>query len=114
MHEIDILGVEYTIKGDNANNPKLIDSNAYCELYSKEIVYDENLKHNYYDCRSVENFEEFAKKVLRHEAMHAIFHESGCTEWETNEALVDFIAVQYPKIKKIFDKIESCFDGVKE
>lgn len=112
MREVDILGVKYTIKADNSNNPKLIDSNAYCEVYSKEIVYDENLKHNYYDCRSVNNFEEFAKKVLRHEAMHAIFHESGCTGWEADETLVDFIAVQYPKIKKIFEEIEKSYNEV--
>lgn len=44
--------------------------------------------------------------------MHAIFHESGCTEWETCETLVDFIAVQYPKIKKIFEEIEKSFNEV--
>lgn len=105
LKRINILGEDYIIRPDNASNPKLIDANAYCELYSKEIVYDESLLDKN-DCQKFNKLEEYSKKVLRHEAMHAIFFESGCNSWANNEELVDFIAVQYPKIKKIFDEIE--------
>lgn len=104
--KINILGEKYNIRSDNNKNPKLIDANAYVEFYSKEIVYSNDL-FKASDCRKYDNIKEFGKKVLRHEAIHAILQESGCTYWSENEELVEFLAYQYPKIKKICDEIET-------
>ena len=104
--KINILGEVYNIRSDNDKNPKLINANAYIEFYSKEIVYSDDLFKDS-DCRKFNNIKEFGKKVLRHEAIHGILQESGCTDWAGNEALVDFLAYQYPKIKKICDEIET-------
>lgn len=52
------------------------------------------------------------KKVLRHEIIHAFLFESGMTgfdEWSgcyaTNEVLVDWIAVNCPKMLRVFEDV---------
>lgn len=60
------------------------------------------------DVMAVENIEEFKKKVLRHEIIHAFFGESGlrsCSEYAEDEELVDWIAIQFPKILKAFEQV---------
>lgn len=47
--------------------------------------------------------------VLRHEIMHAMFYESGLLDYATDEVLVDYIAAQYPKMKKLFEDAEKDF-----
>lgn len=47
-------------------------------------------------------------KVIRHELIHAFIYESGLSnenKWAENEELVDWIAIQFPKLKKCFEKI---------
>lgn len=89
---INILGTEYEIVVDSTGkNPKLKNANGSCELYSKKIIvegdYDNDPDNEY-----------LKKKVLRHEIVHAYFYESGINSWCQDEALVDWIALQIPKI----------------
>lgn len=58
---------------------------------------------------TVGNIENLQEKVLRHEIIHAFLYESGLdwssapTDcWATNEEMVDWLAIQTPKIFKIF------------
>ena len=56
----------------------------------------------------VENVEELEKKVLRHEIIHAYLGESGLrssSEWAENEEMVDWFAIQFPKILKTFSEL---------
>ena len=105
---VNILGTEYQILVQNKKeNPKLEDANGLCEHYSKKIILDdfEDAKE---DVLCVENLEEFEKKVLRHEIIHAFLGESGLrasSEWAENEEMVDFFAIQFPKILKVFEKV---------
>lgn len=102
---INILGTEYQILIQNKKqNPKLENANGLCEYYSKKIILDdfEGAKE---DVLCVENLEEFKKKVLRHEIIHAFLGESGLrasSEWAENEEMVDFFAIQFPKILQAF------------
>lgn len=57
----------------------------------------------------VENVENWQKEVLRHEIIHAFLHESGlwwssagANCWAMNEEMVDWFAIQSPKIFKVF------------
>ena len=97
--KLNILGTTYQVIKDNEhNNPKLNGSNGYCEPYSKKIVLEEGYEES---PKNVENFEEFKKKVFRHEIIHAFFIESGlheCCDWATDEMVVDWIAKQLPKM----------------
>lgn len=61
------------------------------------------------DKNSLGNLENWQKKVLRHEIVHAFLFESGLDWsaspsecWATNEEMVDWMAIQAPKIFKVF------------
>ena len=100
---MNILGTEYeVINDDTGKNPKLKNANGYCEMYSKKIVID--CSEDYLnDPENYDKFEEFQAKTLRHEVIHAFLHESGLdanSVWARNEELVDWIALQLPKIVK--------------
>jgi hypothetical protein len=109
FEKINILGSDYTIKRQTKDeNQKLENAYGLCESYSKEIVidtFDEEKK----NVMVVDNFEEFEKKVLRHEIVHAFLGESGLksnSEWAENEEMVDWFAIQAPKIFKVFKDLK--------
>ena len=103
---INILGTDYKLK-EKCNIEKykaLQDMEAYTDFSTKEIIiseYDE-------DYKSIKDLQYHIRKVKRHEIIHAFLYESGLdnnTDWATNEEIVDWIAMQYPKMKKIFKKL---------
>ena len=52
-----------------------------------------------------DNIEAFNRKTLRHEVIHAFFVESGLTEYTEDEVLVEWIAVQFPKISQVMKEL---------
>lgn len=103
--KIKILGTEYEIiTQKESENRKLEGSNGLCEIYSKKIILSEieDDIHNY------DNLNLYKNRVLRHEIIHAFFAESGLrsnSEYAENEELVDWIAIQVPKMLKIFQEL---------
>jgi hypothetical protein len=55
----------------------------------------------------LEDMEAYKKKVIRHEVIHAFFFESGLgdSSYGKNEELVDWIAMQFPKIAEVFEEL---------
>lgn len=60
----------------------------------------------------VKDPEAVQRKTLRHEIIHAFLHESGLDwssnpveSWATNEEMVDWFAIQSPKIFKAFGEV---------
>ena len=107
----NILGQEYTILSQTEEeNPKLVGADGIAELYSKKLVIDLTTFKD-----SWENIEEYQKQVIRHEIIHAIFHEAGLTKYRGDEDLVDFLAVQFPKIEKLLNdhNITDILNGLK-
>lgn len=106
--KINILGTEYEIITQSENdNPKLKENNGLCECFSKKIVLND-MEWTKEDVMAFENIDEFKKKVLRHEIIHAFFTESGLmnnSDYAENEELVDWIAIQSPKFFKVFEKL---------
>ena len=102
---VNILGTNYTIiKQKESENAKLLDANGLCEIYAKKII----LRELEEDSNNFENLDAFKRRVLRHEIIHAFFAESGLrasSDYAQNEELVDWIAIQYPKIQKVFEKL---------
>ncbi len=108
MTKIDVLGTEYTItETDSQTEPRLCDCDGFCDKTSKEIAVtvkpeDSNLA----------DWQWYRNKVLRHEIIHAFFIESGLQEnfenkpWGIMESLVDWFAIQFPKIRKVFDELK--------
>jgi len=102
--KIDVLGTTYTLLEDTSiNNPKLIKNRAYFEPYSKKIVYE---LPNIQEVENVEKIDEFNQKIIRHEIIHTFFYESGLKDYGNDEVLVDWIASQFPKIVKVFQKLK--------
>lgn len=99
----NILGTIYKIKRKTLKNSN---TDGWCDNTSKTIVIR---KDNY---NNVGNFEYLMKKQLRHEIIHAYLSESGlqsnfenCTQWGHNETMVDWIAIQFPKIYKTYEEL---------
>lgn len=111
MH-IDILGTPYNIKFNTEQEcPKLADNNGLCELYSKEII----VKTGYEDDpNAFNNITDYRENILRHEIIHAIFHECGLDNYCDDEVLVNFLAIQYPKIKDIMNKAHNIHNEIIE
>lgn len=99
MKKIDILGTEYEIKIDDSIVSQGVD--GLCKSYDKIILI--RSKENMLcpdDSDEVKDVRH--KEVLRHELVHAFFDESGLGDYSNNEQLVEWIAVQFPKIMKVF------------
>lgn len=102
--KVNILGTEYTLKEDNERNDLILrECDGYCDNSIKLcVVNDMNDK----DVMSKSNTEEYKKKAIRHELIHAFLSESGLSEnsWAINEEMVDWIALQFPKMLKAFEE----------
>ena len=102
---INILGTDYeVVTQTEEENPKLRDANGLCEIYSHKIVLNEIKE----ELNCYENLEAYKHKVIRHELIHAFFAESGLRnncEYAENEELVDWIAIQLPKMVKVMSEL---------
>ena len=105
---VNILGTEYTIKEASASEDKALNEcDGYCDKTTHQIVVCSKED----DC-DLGDFEAYQKKVLRHEIIHTFHFESGLSENLENkpfgfsETLVDWFAIQSPKIFKVFQELE--------
>ena len=100
---INVLGEEYVLVKSNAvSDPKLEHNDGYCDHTVKMIVIDTFQETEL----SVGDLAEYEKQVIRHELIHAFLHESGLSDcsWAKNEEIVDWIALQFPKMMKVFEE----------
>jgi Zn-dependent peptidase ImmA (M78 family) len=92
---ISILGENYTLGfSTEKDDPELKGLSGYCMPSEKKIVIDKDMK----------NPNATKKWVMRHEIIHAFLYESGLDKeapWaDSEEQLVDWIALQFPKMLK--------------
>ena len=95
--EIKILGTPYELYVDHdKENPKMRGGHAYVELWSKKIVFAPHES----DSRTIESLFEYAFALIRHEVIHAMFHECGLTTYGygDNEVLVEWLAQKIPQL----------------
>lgn len=98
--KINVLGTEYTIFEEEFKDNEF---DGYCDYTAREIhIRNDNVN-------NVGNFENLMKKQLRHEIVHAFLSESGLqanfehhNQFGHDETLVDWFAIQYPKMSKVF------------
>lgn len=106
MKKINVLGVNYTIEFKTEKKyPTLKTCAAFCDPTVKKIII-KKIKRNE---DTVEDLNEYYKKVIRHELVHAFIYESGLDEnstWASNEEMVAWIAIQFDKLNNAFEKIE--------
>lgn len=102
---IVIMGEEWTIEVVPYDDPKMEinQCNGLCESYTKTIkirnLNDDPKKSEMYD-----NIDEFMRKVLRHELLHAFFHTICNQKYNEDEELVETLAHALPKISKIMER----------
>ena len=108
MMKIDILGTEYTVVFDISEDdmPEGADGCMDQSIRTIKIAHLES------DRNSVQNLDAYRRKVLRHEVIHAFLYESGmwnCSgsseAWGMDETITDWIAIQFPKIQKVFAEL---------
>lgn len=102
---INILGTDYEIRIDPDDPMFKYDIDGYCDETTKTIVVQEFVP----DDRSKSDLRHFQKQVIRHELIHAFLFESGlaeCSSWAKNEELVDFFAIQIPKMILAMEQVE--------
>ena len=101
-----ILGTKYKILIiDKQDYRYSKEEDGWCDYTSKEILLF-NYRQSF---ESVKDLIAYQRKVLRHEIIHAFLYESGlsvcageCECWAKNEEMVDWLAIQEPKIHKAF------------
>ena len=87
---------------------------GYCGEESKLIVIADMSEKKYFPCMDEKEQETYRKKTLRHEIMHAFLNESGLSDssnrfdsaWAKNEEMVDWFAIQPPKIFKVYSELD--------
>lgn len=106
--KINVLGTGYTIKELSEQECEgLKNCDGFCDKTIKEIVISKKP-----DSCDLGDWEWYRKKILRHEIIHAFLFESGLHEnWEHNqygqeETTVDWIAIQFPKMLKVFQEAD--------
>lgn len=102
---VNILGEQYTITQSH-NDPRLENIDGFCDETTKEIVVEtyegDDGKPGIKGQLDIQR-----KKNVRHEIVHAFLFECGLAEnspWAQNEELVDWIAIQGPKIWKAWQE----------
>ena len=104
MTKVNILGTEYSIiKSDKSKDSKLNNLAGYCDSSVGQIVID-TFKG---DSLSMADLNKFEKEVIRHEVIHAFLNESGLGDcsWGSQEEIVDWFALQFPKLLKVFEEL---------
>ena len=106
--EVKVLGENWRIEERSSQeDEKLLENMGYCDCTINTIVisdFEEAKK----DKMAVQDLVNLQKKVLRREIIHAFLCESGlkeCSEWAENEEIVDWIAIQFPKLLKTFSEL---------
>jgi hypothetical protein len=104
--KINILGTEYElIIANETEDPRLEGVDGYCDTTTRVCVVDDMACAGAY---AKANLPDYQKKVKRHELLHAFLYESGLAEnsWANNEEAVDWIAIQFDKLKKAFEEAD--------
>lgn len=108
--KVSVLGTEYSIvfePAETCERLKAIGADGLIDASTKEIVVgifepDES---------SVQDLAAYQRNIMRHEIIHAFFHEcglwhcsNGVDSWATNEEMVDWIALQHNKLHAAFEQ----------
>lgn len=103
MKKVTILGVPYEVDFTTEKEDRcLVDKSGYCDYTNKKISIETQ-----YDNVEVEDMDVVIRQTLRHEIIHGFLFESGLhsESWGTNEEIVDWIALQFPKMLEAFKEV---------
>lgn len=111
--KVNILGEEYTIEvkeNDSGFTGEHAGAYGYVNHAKKMIIIRDRSGWAMFKDK-LDELKIWTKKTLRHEIMHAFLFESGLNgsstsgkAWAKNEEMVDWIAIQGPKLIKAWDE----------
>lgn len=112
---VNILGTPYEIIRKTYEEEPVFGSShidGYQNGFTHKIVVCDMHTHPAWKDEDEATVQECHKQTLRHEIVHAFFDESGLAystlhyegAWSKNEELVDWIALQGPKIYKAWEE----------
>ena len=113
LGSVQVLGVPYFVHtGNAADFPTLHDCDAYCDTSVKDIAVDD-MEMDVGQRGAKADLTRHQRKCLRHELIHAFLYESGLAEnsWARNEEVVDWIAIQAPKLLRAFEELRCMEEG---
>ena len=103
--KVNILGVVYTIKYNIPEEEMPENSDGVMDYSIKTIKIAELVQEK----DTVVDLQKYRSQVVRHEILHAFLYESGLwsnsneiESWALNEEMVDWFAIQFPKIFNAF------------
>lgn len=113
--KINVLGTEYTVNWFNYSDLPIFEKRSiggYSDDVAHEIAICNMKTHPGFEEESEEWCKTLEKRILRHEIVHAFLSESGLQDsalqceqaWSKNEEMVDWIALQAPKLIKVFEE----------
>ena len=110
--KLNILGTKYElIVASEKDVPFLTECDGFCDTSVKKL-YVKDFSQAQKDPGSLSDLGVYAHKVARHEMVHAFLYESGLSvnsDWATNEELVDWIALQLPKLARLMVEIDHAY-----
>lgn len=115
--KVNVLGTKYTIETHKVSGDKILKEDecvGYCCEDEPLIVIADVNEEEYFGDYTDKEKKLLVKKTLRHEIMHAFLNESGLQSssiryseaWARNEEMVDWFAIQSPKIFKSFKEAD--------
>lgn len=110
--KIFVNGVTYEISYHyDTEDIKLKDMDGYCDCTSKQIVIRKLTKEQTCEIDNCRDMDAYFNKVLRHELVHAMLYESGLhvlseNAWAVNEEIIDWMAIQIPKLALLYNQLE--------
>ncbi len=113
MHKANILGTEYEIQFKyGTENKDLKNCDGYCDNHGNRIAVKNYTEKEREADNMTGNLDDYIKKCLRHEIVHAFMFQSGLSvnsmqysrAWSENEEMIDWIAIQSPKLLKVFQE----------
>ena len=113
---VNILGTKYTIKRVNWGQDEFMERmqfGGYCDGGTKTIVILNLKSAPDWKDETDEVIKRQERETIRHEVVHAFLNESGLgyntfsasQAWAKNEEMVDWFAIQFPKIYKAFKEL---------
>lgn len=108
---LNILGSKWKLKiVPRSYDPMMAECDGFTDRSTKTMYVAEKSVGEICDLR---DWEAYQKVVKRHEIIHAFMYESGLAQsWEHtsyshDETTVDWFAIQFPKIQKVFEQAEA-------
>lgn len=106
--KVNILGQDYKI--DVVDKPDETMVNRNCDGYCDNTIHTIVVQKFEPTAETYKDLDLYLKKVLRHEIIHAFLYQSGLdtsSKWARDEELVDWIALQFPKLMNAMKDAEA-------